>query len=711
MADFVYNETIINRAPSEKTCFDPQTVVFVFDKGISPIAMSLDTLLSRNKRTRTVDIFNFEYSLDPNEKESQILIGADKEVISSMETYLDMVKYLSFKYGLKHEYYKNLHGIWINMGMVRPQMGVINHGIFASLVGNIDPDDYILGNTTYEKVCDSLLFNQNNPIWNKFKVQDIFDVPETVYYDSDNIEHHIKRGDGQYNLESVPCKIFEESNRCVKNNVHNNFGKFTYRLGNYETNIFATGNYSDNNHHMFDDLVLTFVNSDNTPCLDLDNMFIICNGLVVDYKRSEFSENQIFIPNIIKYATYQQTSMKEGKNPDAYLSKTINDAGISIWNFNIPYESRGYSYFFDIKIYKWENVTVSHHIAPLSVGNLLKSEPTEPSKSIWLTTRLNFSNAIDKNKTVLICNNQIVSKTDWDVDPSKSNSIILKNISIEFDILYSELYAKLKKYLEIIIGHRVETLPKITDFIKPDKTYTDEEFAELMKEYQETIKNYYGAEEFNYHFVSSAINVVNAQFKNRIYNIIQFDTATPVSYDVEVIENRNDIVFDKPAKDCMRNKHWTPDDILVINGNIHTFENVYADVFKPVRRWYLNNIDGVFENADGYKLQVVRLNKKSSKYMKLNYQMMINGQIDGYRYFTYNPVKDEYIPYNSAVKDFKANYIQIDTASEAFDPKMTYFIKIGTTYQKVAPSSLNGFDDGVTYFRKEFVQDIYVLKK
>ena len=488
MADFVYNETIINRAPSEKTCFDPQTVVFVFDKGIAPIAMTLDTLLSRKKRTRTVDIFNFEYSEDPYEKESQILIGADKEVISSMETYLDMVKYLSFKYGLKHEYYKNLHGIWINMGMVRPQMGVVNHGIFTSLVGNIDPDDYVLGNTIYEKVCDSLLFNQDNPVWNKFKVQDIFDVPETVYYDSDNIEHYIKRGDGQYNLESIPCKIFEESNRCVKNNVHNNFGKFTYRLGNYETNVFATGNYSDNNHHMFDDLVLTFVNSDNTPCLDLDNMFIICNGLIVDYKRSEFSENQIFIPNIIKYATYQQTSMKEGKNPDAYLSKTINDAGISIWNFNIPYESRGYSYFFDIKIYKWENVIVSHHIAPLSVGNLLKSEPSEPSKSIWLTTRLNFSNAIDKNKTILICNNQIVSKTDWDVDPSKSNSIILKNVSIEFDILYAELYAKLKKYLEIIIGHRVETLPKITEFIKPDKTYTDEEFAELMKEYQEKIK-------------------------------------------------------------------------------------------------------------------------------------------------------------------------------------------------------------------------------
>ena len=110
--------------------------------------------------------------------------------------------------------------------------------------------------------------------------------------------------------------------------------------------------------------------------------------------------------NKIKYATYQQTSMKEGKNPDAYLSKTINDAGISIWNFNIPYESRGYSYFFDIKIYKWENVIVSHHIAPLSVGNLLKSEPSEPSKSVWLTTRLNFSNTIDKNKTVLICNNQ-----------------------------------------------------------------------------------------------------------------------------------------------------------------------------------------------------------------------------------------------------------------------------------------------------------------
>ena len=90
---------------------------------------------------------------------------------------------------------------------------------------------------------------------------------------------------------------------------------------------------------------------------------------------------------------------------------------------------------------------------------------------------------------------------------------------------------------------------------------------------------------------------------------------------------------------------------------------------------------------------------------------MINGQIDGYRYFTYNSAKDEYVPYNSAVKDFKANYIQIDTSSETFDPKMTYFIKIGTTYQKVAPSSLNGFDDGVQYFRKEFVQDIYVLKK
>ena len=711
MSDFVYNETIISHAISEKDCFDPQTVVFVFDKGILPMAMSLDVLLSRTKRDKKVNIFNFEYADDPADKETQILLEADKEVISSMETYLDMVKYLSFKYGLKHEYYKNLHGIWINMGMVRPQLGVTNHGIFDSLIGNNLPNEYILGSTVYEKVCDSLLFNQDNPIWNKFKVNDIYDIPETTFYDSDYIEHHIKRGDGQYNLEPVPCKVFEEEKLCVRNNVHNDFGKFNYRLGNHETNVFASGNYSDNNHHLFEDLVLTFLNSDDTPYTDLNNMFIICNGLIVDYKKSEFSENQIYIPNVIKYATYQQTSMKEGKDPNAYLSKNTNDAGITIWSFNIPYESRGYSYFFNIKIYKWENVTVSHHIAPLSVGNLLKSEPAEPTKSIWLTTRLNFSDSINKQKAILICNNQIVPKSDWDVDPEKLNTVILKNVSIEFDILYSELYTKLRKYLEIVVGHRIDYLPSVSEFIEPDKEYTDEEYREQLEKYQEAIRHYYGAEDFDYHFVSSAINVTNAQFKNRLYYIVKFDTSTPVSYDIEVIENRNDIMFDKPEKDCMRNKYWRPDDILVVNGNVHTFENLYADVFKPVRCWYLNNIDGVFENADGYKLQVVRLNKKSSKYMKLNYQMLINGQIDGYRYFTYNSEKDEYVPYNSAIKEFKADYLKVDTSKEEFDSKMTYYIKLGSLYQKVAPSSLSGFDDGVDYYKKQFKQDIYVLKK
>ena len=59
-----------------------------------------------------------------------------------------------------------------------------------------------------------------------------------------------------------------------------------------------------------------------------------------------------------------------------------------------------------------------------------------------------------------------------------------KNLTLDDDLDYVE------KYLEIVIGHQVETLPTVSDFIKPDKTYTDEEFAELMKEYQETIKNY-----------------------------------------------------------------------------------------------------------------------------------------------------------------------------------------------------------------------------
>lgn len=711
MADYVYSETIVKPANSSKDCFDPQTVVFVFDKGIAPIAMSLNTLLERNKQTKSVDIFNFEYSDDSKEKESQKLRGDDKELISTMETYLDMIKYLSFRYGLKHEYYKNLHGIWINMGLIRPQIGVTNHGIFSSLIGNLIPNEYDLGNTVYERVCDSLLFNQDSPVWNKFKVNEIYDIPETVYFDSNNIEHHIGRGDGQYKLERISPKVFEEEKRCEKDNVHNDLGKFVYRLGNHETNIFATGNYTENNHHLFEDLILTFTNSDNKPYTDLKNMLIVCNGMIVDYKISEFAENQIYIPNVLKFATYQQTSMKEGKSPNAYLSKTTNDAGVTIWSFNIPYESRGYSYFFDIKIYKWENVTISHHISPLSVGNLLKSEPSEPSKSVWLTTKLNFYDKVDKSKCILLCNNNIVSKSDWDVDPKQSNSIILRNVSTEFDIVYSEVYSKLRKYLEIIIGHRIEYLPSLSDYIEPDKNYTDEQFKAQMEAYSEAIRSYYGAESFDYHYVSSALNITNAQFKDRLYYLIQFDTETPVSYDIEVVENHLDIKFDTPEKDCMINKHWTPDDILVINGNVHVFENLYADVFKPVRRWYLNNIDGVFENADGYKLQILRHNKASSKYLKLNYQMMINGQIEGYRYFTYNPETENYIPYNSGIKDFAAEYILIDTATEAFDPKMTYFVKIGSTYQKIAPSSLNGFDNGVNYYRKHFTKDIYVLKK
>ena len=177
---------------------------------------------------------------------------------------------------------------------------------------------------------------------------------------------------------------------------------------------------------------------------------------------------------------------------------------------------------------------------------------------------------------------------------------------------------------------------------------------------------------------------------------------------MEVVENRSDVEVDKPYTNHIRNKNWSPDDILVVNGLVHNFVNVYADVFTPPTKWYLPILDNVFEGADVYKLQIKRHDIKSNFYMKLNYQELLAGPIDGYSYFTYNEDKRIYLPVGE-IKEFASDYIPV--TSTIYDKNAVYYTKNSNGLFVRVPSTNDVFEDGVTYYTRRFNDTYYVLKK
>lgn len=711
--DSIMFESVVStsKLPKRLKQFYNQTVVFEFYGGIEPIACDLDYLYNETKQSLLYTAKNLN-------KGAGEVFATDR--LSTMKgegkyRFLEVIKDLDIRYGIKHEYYKNIHGQWIDMGTIRPHFATAKpqNNIFRSLVtSNIDNDHK--GTSIYKKIGDHEVFQPNltNNWINLCVLKDISVIPACKYYvkdPSDNaaLVYNITQGDGTYKVEKVFPKTFVHVNNVVHDLVHENVVKFSYQLADHSTRTLGSGSYNQNNHHKCEDLLLTFTNTDGTPFTNLQNILIFLNGMVVNYTSAD-NPNQIYLENVVRYAAYQQTGLQPGYSASNDIEITEDNLGNRILNYNIPQEEKGYSYEFDIKIYQWDGINISKFEEPLSSTSLLKTEPTEEYASVWLTDGLRFSSVVDKNKCLLLCGNEIMSKDSWEVDPKDSNHVILKHVNAEFDIIYSEVYRRLRIYLAEMVEHSLADAPKISDFLTDDLV-TYAQISHAMELYSAAIQDYIeDGGEYNYHYTQSALMITANQFLNRQYALIKFDTDGNYAYDCILRENREELHFNQPVRNKMINENFTPDDIVIINGIKHHFINSYENVFEPIPKWYLLNTNGVFDDVDGYKLEVGKIYKESNKYMKLNLTQLSYGVNPNQTYYNYDKENNRYIPIGN-LTSFDCDMSRLDAVEKVLGPQKgeVYYTYNGTGFVKIT-TPLTVFDSSVTYYRLIAHKDYYV---
>lgn len=727
MANEIKFESVFAGTQASKTLDQMHngSVVFEFYNNVAPIACDLDYLYAQSDQALVYDVENAEAGIDRSYNTPVVYVEPNFDVVNHKNRaivkycFLDVIKNLSFKYGLKHEYYKNKYGRWIDMGAIRPYFGLnsTSENIFQTFYNGIIDDNY-KETSIYYKVCDNQWFefateSENDPYRRLCEIKDLNVIPEVDYIVKDyssncGFKYHITRGDGTYiedYCEKIPFICIENDSVELANKT--DAVRFSYKLVsmNNQSNI-PIGNYENNNHHLFEDLILTFTNPDGTPYTDLVNLFITCNGLFVDYRLVDDNTNQIYIPNVVKFANYQHKSIKSTYNVDTYTTIRKTDYGKRIIDIDIPEEGYGTNYSFDIKIIKWKGVKVSHFESPNTTGRILKYEKTDPNHSYWLENSLKFSKPVIKDKTILLCGNTIIDKRCWTVD--EYGNIQLLTVADEFDILYSEVHAELKQYLTELVGHSLNG-PKLEDYVTAAQTPEEIEAA-YERYYQDVEKWMLSTGSDNYHYSVSPFNVVVSQFIDRKYNIIRFDSENESDdYVIKVSENTDDIILNKPLRNSFINKNWSSEDIVVFNGLAYEFVNLYENVFTAPLTWYRPSNIGTLEGAYAFKLEVSKHYNEHDKFRKMTFEELLAGPSEYRDYYVRND-NNMYMKLTN-VTEFEHiyNLVSEDEMSQPMDPRKTYFTKNGNEYQ-IVPKTTEVFDPNVKYYTCKFTKEYYIKK-
>lgn len=619
MSDLTYEELRSSTYTNPVTSFENQSVVFVFDNGLPPIACTLGFLFKATTKKIVMQIQNYNVSKITTN------VGVDGTYSESYNfIYYNIIHNLEFKYGLKGEYYKNKYGTWIDMTAIRKQFqGTSN--IFNNMYVGYTINEETELNSLYCRIADNYLFNNpdSSSLYYNYVVSDLSVLPASEYYTDDGIVLTIGEKDGSATYEKYDEKVIEKDGLRLEDDLEADIPinsatsslssdrvTFTTKLCNYDTGDVGSGDYKENDHHKYDDLRLEFKSKDanSTAYTDLDNLLIIVNGMLVNYVRDTTVTNILYLPNVVRFAGLQWTGIKTGYVPSTYLT-TVSVGNEDTIFYDIPQEAKGYSYDFDIRIYKWNNISVSKFIEPINTITTLKTE-SYTSNTYWLTKGLIFSSDLEEGKFILLCNNEIVPKSEYYIDSRNPKLIDLSMVSSEFDILYSEIYNKLNLYLYQTLNRESDDVPQISDYVTDysDTTITNKQF----QAYIDAMDAYYAEVSSNgtfadLHTPMSALFSVSEEFRGRTYSILKFDTIEETNYAVKVIENRNDIKVNFPYKDKITNDNWDINDIIVANGLIHRFENEYEDVFKvPTTRYLPDSTDSLY-GADVYKLQVVKI--------------------------------------------------------------------------------------------------------
>ena len=608
--------------PKQLKRFKNSSVVFVFANGnIPPIACTLDFLYAK-PQGKTEYITSSWY---PKWLKDSNFAGKELHQEDLMEyktgprfRFYNTIQALKFEYGLLHEYYKNKYGIWVDMLALRNDAR-LNYR--SDIIYRVFYDDE-LGRTYYELLADLKSHFDGNSV-SMIDRQYIVD-PRTIpavdnYMVAEDPEkphigtvYPIGEGDGLIEYREFEKLSFEKASLHKYRYIEGEdktilFSEF---LADAETETVAKGSFEDNDNHKFDDLKLILTKADGTPYTDTDNLLIYVNGLSVDYVKSPTAGNVIYLQNVVRFASLQAVGFKKDVLVDAYKKEVvIGHENRTVIDYETTSDMIKYAYKFEVRIYKWKGVKISHFEKPIDTLNVLKSEDNS-TNTFWLTTGLIFSHPIDPDKTILLNTNEIVPKSEWYVDPKNTNAIQLRHTDAEFNMWFLEMRYKLNEFLETMINRTRVKTPKLDEYL--EGKFTKEEMDEAFELYKADMEQYmqYRRERSNLDIAYettlplSAIATVMNEFVHRTYRIIRLDRVDESFAYPLVYENHHDILLDKPYMNKFRNRNWDPEDIVVINGVKYEFESEYEDVFKvPTTKWQRTD-NNVFEAADAFKLQI-----------------------------------------------------------------------------------------------------------
>lgn len=620
MSDEVLNTSDF---PKVLNSFQNQSVVFMFNGGLAPVACTLPFLYASKTETISVPYENSGLGSVGLENASYDTIMV---TLNKMYQFYRVVQSLKFEYGLAHEYYKNSSGIWIDMIALRRDAG-INYINDYALIGQQHIYDDTLAYNTYVRLADSKLHFDGNSTSildqqyivskNKIPAVDMYIVNEDDDKPHIGSIHSIEKYDGSVEFKELHKIMFEKKGYYSYDEQITDITdhiQFTEKLVNFQTGEESNGSFESNNNHKFDDLKVSFFTRNGEPYTDVDNLLCFANGLCVDYIKSSNIANTIYIQDIVKFSDIQDVGVKTGTDPKLYFKNMVigNENRMAL-DFDIEETKLRKAMVFNLRFFKWDNVKISHRIEPINIKKILKTED-ESSNTFWLPTSLVFSNVVNPDKSILICNNEIVLKSEWKVDPNNSNIIELTGINAEFNLLYMEMKLKLTEYLEQMLGSKAALLPTIDSYLMTAST--KEEIDTAFEKYTIDMTTYIdkaNSGEYGYydiHSPLSAIAIVKNEFINRSFYLVSFDTIKETANDIAVVEDKSELILDRPYIDRLRNNNWKLDDLIIINGINHSFENEYDNVFKVPTTYWRPVIKNVFNGANAYKFKIVNDVKK-----------------------------------------------------------------------------------------------------
>lgn len=235
-------------------------------------------------------------------------------------------------------------------------------------------------------------------------------VPELYYTDNEsNIYHIFERDNSKSYIPKTPIFLDENNTDIIE----------------MEQFSIENPNYSHSLRHLMNDLRIKF--KTEVP----ENILINLNGIFIEPVKLSAYPDSLFIKNARWVYRTVKKVLKDEAEPELYESSS---APLAVANYKDSDFLRTYS--INIRLFKWENVSISNWIG---IENVNYNLQVLEFKNNRIPSSLLFSEELNNDDTIIICNGLIMDPSEYKIN---GRTVELLNTVEEFHRLYNEFKEK-----------------------------------------------------------------------------------------------------------------------------------------------------------------------------------------------------------------------------------------------------------------------------